>query len=319
MKALVTGGAGFIGAHLVAALVAAGDEVVVLDNLHRDLPPQSGASRAGARFVHGDLRERDIVRGAMEGVRVVYHLGAQSNVMGAVTDVDYSFTTNVVGTYNVLSSAREASVERVVFASSREVYGEPEQVPVAETAALEPKNAYGASKVAGELYCRVFQRTYGLDVSVLRLGNVYGPGDRDRVIPLWLEGARRGEALTLYGGEQMLDFVPIGLVVRALRRAAQTSLAGQPVNVASGVGIRLRDLAARIQALPGAQTQLHTLPARSAEVTRFVADVTRMRALLHVEPPADPLAELPALWDALRSGAGDEAPDVPHRPVLHSE
>jgi UDP-glucose 4-epimerase len=307
MTALVTGGAGFIGAHLVEALVAAGDEVVVLDNLRRGdrarLDAIGRAARGGAlRLIEGDVRDRDAVRAATKGVERVYHVAAQSNVLGAVSDLDYSFTSNVVGTYNVLVAAREAAVGRLVFSSSREIYGEVDQVPVAEDRPLNPKNAYGASKVAGEVYCRVFQNTYGLDVSVLRLANVYGPGDRDRVIPIWLDRARRGEDLELYGGTQVLDFVPVSLVVEALRRAGERSLGGQPVNVGSGVGTTLYDLAARIQALSGAAVGLRVLPARAVEVTRFVADVSRMRALLGLEPPADPLVALPDLWDAVRRG-----------------
>ncbi len=302
MKTLVTGGAGFIGAHLVTALVAAGDEVIVLDNLRRgDQIKLAEARHTGSvRFIDGDVRDRATVHTAMHDVGRVYHLAAQSNVLGAVSDIDYSFTSNVIGTYNVLLAARNAGVERLVFTSSREVYGDVAQAPVAEDQPLNPKNAYGASKAAGELYCRTIQNTYGLDISVLRLANVYGPGDRDRVIPIWLDRARRGDDLELYGGEQVLDFVPVGLVVEALRRASATALAGQPVNVGSGVGVTLRALATCVQELPDVSVDLRVLPARAVEVTRFVADVTRMRALLGLEPPADPLADLPALWKEAR-------------------
>ncbi len=302
MRALVTGGAGFIGVHLVTALVAADDEVVVLDNLRRGARAQlADGERAGVvRVVEGDIRDPIALGLAMRGVARVYHLAAQSNVLGAVSDMDYSFTTNVVGTYNVLAAARDANVERVVFASSREVYGEVEQLPVAEDRPMDPKNAYGASKVAGEVYSRAIQNTEGLDVSVLRLANVYGTGDRDRVIPIWLDRALRGEDVELYGGDQVLDLVPVGLVVAALRRAAEVSLGGRVVNVASGVGTPLRDLADRIARLPSHEVGLRVLPARAIEVTRFVADVTRMRTLLGLEPPNDPLADLPDLWTASR-------------------
>ncbi len=293
MKILVTGGAGFIGAHLVAAALAAGDEVVALDNMRRGVRAKLSDE---ARLVEGDIRDRNTVALAMRGVQRVYHLAAQSNVLGAVTDTDYSFTSNVVGTYNVLVAARDAGVERVVFTSSREVYGEVERLPVSEDRPMDPKNAYGASKVAGEVYCRTFQNTYGLDVSVLRLANVYGAGDRDRVIPIWLDRARRGEDLEIYGGAQVLDLVTVALVVAALRRAAEESLGGRVVNVGSGVGTPLRDLADRIARLPSREVGLRVLPARSIEVTRFVADVARMRDLLDLAPPADPLEGLAALW-----------------------
>jgi UDP-glucose 4-epimerase len=293
MKILVTGGAGFIGAHLVAAALAAGDEVVALDNMRRGIRAKLSGE---VRLVEGDIRDRDTVALAMRGAQRVYHLAAQSNVLGSVTDTDYSFTSNVVGTYNVLVAARDAGVERVIFTSSREVYGEVEHLPVAEDRPMDPKNAYGASKVAGEVYCRTFQNTYGLDVSVLRLANVYGSGDRDRVIPIWLDRARRGEDLEIYGGAQVLDLVTVALVVAALRRAAEVSLGGRVVNVGSGVGTPLRDLADRIARLPSREVGLRVAPARSIEVTRFVADVARMRDLLDLAPPADPLEGLAALW-----------------------
>jgi UDP-glucose 4-epimerase len=301
MRVLVTGGAGFIGAHLVRALADAGDAVVALDNLRRgDRGKLAPLEQSGAvQFLEGDIRDREAVRLAMQGCACVYHLAAQSNVLGAVSDLEYSFTSNVIGTYNVLVAAREARVGRVVFTSSREAYGEVDRLPVAEDRPLNPKNAYGASKVAGEVYCRVLEAAGDLDVRVLRLANVYGPGDRDRVIPIWLDRARRGEDLELYGGEQVLDFVPVALVVAGLRRVAEISLGGAPVNVGSGTGTTLKTLAARVQALPGVRVGLRVLPARAVEVTRFVADVTRMRAVLGLEPPADPLAELEALWHAM--------------------
>ncbi len=300
MRVLVTGGAGFIGVHLVNALADMGYDVVVLDNLHR-------ASRqnilSDVEFIKGDVRDREIVKRAMEGCERVYHLAAQSNVMGAVADVEYSFSTNVVGTYNILSCAVELDISRVIFTSSREVYGEVERLPVAEDQPTAPKNAYGASKVAGEAYCRAFQATYGLEVNVLRIANVYGSGDRDRVIPIWLEKAASGQPLDIFGGQQVLDFIPIDIVVTALLRAGEISLGGIPVNVGSGVGTPLKELASRLQNLAGMHIEAHLLPARSVEVTHFVADVERMRTILGLEPPADPLIQLPALWQLMRAGA----------------
>src|SRR5262249_25559920 len=146
-------------------------------------------------------------------------LAAQSNVMGAVYDADYAFSSNVTGTYNVLQAAKSAGVKRVLFTSSREVYGDPEQLPVQETSALRPKNGYGASNAAGEIYCHTAANE-GLETSILRLANVYGTRDRDRVIPLFSQAAASGAPLTLYGGEQVLDFVWIDTVVDALIKAA---------------------------------------------------------------------------------------------------
>jgi len=294
-RALVTGGAGFIGSHLVRRLVALGYDVTVLDNMKRGsrerLKPEL---RAGAiEVIEGDIREPRDLRAAVAGCELIFHLAAQSNVMGALQDSDYSFTTNVVGTYNVLRCAVDQQVPRVVFTSSREVYGEPLYTPVDEDHPLAPKNPYGASKVAGEAYCRSFTHCHGLDVAVLRLANVYGAGDTDRVIPLWLAEASAGRELRVFGGSQILDFVWIDTVVDALVHAGEYGVSG-PTNIGSGVGTSILELGRRIIEATRSPSILVRVAARDAEVTRFVADTTRMRAL-GLTPDHDPLAHLPRL------------------------
>lgn len=295
MHVVVTGGAGFIGSHLVDALLARRDvSVLVIDNLRRgrlvNLAHHDGDERF--RFVPGDVRDAEFLREALRGAEVVYHLAAQSNVMGAVSDPRYSFETNVAGTFNVLDAALRCGVRRVVFASSREAYGEAQALPVSEDQPLNAKNTYGASKAAAEAYCRSFMNVFGLEIAVLRFANVYGPRDSDRVIPIWLERALRGEPLDIYGGDQVIDFVWVGLAVEALLRAAEADIAGVPVNVAGGVGTPIRELATRILAVTGSRSALRVAPARAAEVRHFVADVRRMKSLLGLEPPADPLTYL---------------------------
>jgi len=295
MRVLVTGGAGFLGSHLVDALVAVGDEVVALDNLYRGSLANidTHLSTRAAKFIEADIRDYPAVLEAAAGTEVVYHLAAQSNVIGAVTDIDYSFTTNVCGTYNVLKAAAATNVRRLVFSSSREVYGEPELIPVSEDAPLTAKNPYGASKVAGEAYCEVWGRTAGLECQILRFANVYGPRDRDRVIPIWIERARRAEPLELYGGEQIIDFVWVGKAVEALLAATRSGLT-RPINVGSGIGVTLPQLAHRLLEETGSRSKLEILPARSGEVVRFVADVGQMHRVLGVMPDLDPLAHLGA-------------------------
>jgi UDP-glucose 4-epimerase len=293
MKALVTGGAGFLGSHLVDALVAARDEVIVLDNLRRGALANIDRHLCAkdVTFIEGDIRDHTVVLEAATGVDVVYHLAAQSNVIGAIQDTDYSFTTNVAGTYNVLKASAHAGVRRLVFASSREVYGEPESLPVPENTRLAAKNVYGASKIAGEAYCRVWQSTTGLECQILRFANVYGPRDHDRVIPIWLERARRGDALELYGGEQVLDFVWIHTAVQALMAAAHCEPSG-PINVGSGSGATLRYLAHLILEQTSSASKLNVLPSRPSEVVRFVAEVVQMQRVLGVSPELDPLGRL---------------------------
>ena len=283
MNVLVTGGAGFLGSHLVDALVGRGDNVTVVDNLHRGtLTNLQGHLDAGRVIaLPHDIRDFGSLRRSIDGAEIVFHLAAQSNVMGAIQDPDYSFTTNVVGTFNVLKAAAETGVGRVVFASSREVYGEPESIPVPETAPLAPKGLYGASKMAGEAYCRAW-RERGIECQVLRFANIYGPRDRERVIPLWAERASAGEPLVIYGGKQILDFVEVDLCVRALLAAAERPIS-EPINVGTGVATRLPDLARCIISLAGGRSAVEVRPAREAEVVQFVADVTRMKELLGIE------------------------------------
>lgn len=293
MKTVVTGGAGFIGSHLVDALVDRGDSVVVIDNLHRgrvehiEYQIESGA----VVFVEGDIRDGDALRRWLAGADVIYHLAAQSNVMGAMDNVDYSFTTNVLGTFELLKAAKEEGVPRVVFSSSREVYGEQKAMPVAESATLNAKNLYGASKLAGEAYCRAWERTAGTTCSVLRLANVYGPRDTDRVIPLWLDRATRGDDLVIYGGTQVLDFVWIDIAVKSLIAAAMIELDG-PVNVGSGQGTTLQELARAVTNLTGSKSRVRMEPARAVEVTKFIAATDRMQRILGIPAPAHPLEHM---------------------------
>jgi len=289
MRVLVTGGAGFIGTHLTQKLLLDPAVTVrILDNLHRGRNTFAGVPRV--EFLQADIRDRQAVQAAMDGIDVVYHLAAQSNVLGAVKDMEYSFTTNVVGTFEVLSAARESGVRSVIFASSREVYGEVTSLPVSESAPLNPKNAYGASKAAGELYCRLFAES-GMDVVVLRLANVYGPGDSERVIPLFLAHARSSRPLVIHGENKILDFVWIGDVLDALVKVPSRGLNGQTINIGSGEGATLRDLAQKILRLTGSSSAIESGHARKVEVDRFVADIRLAGTLLDYRPSA-PLAHL---------------------------
>jgi UDP-glucose 4-epimerase len=290
MKVVVTGAAGFIGDHLVRAL-GSSLCVVAVDNLHRCL--QRGGCLHGSHvtFIRGDIRDYEFLVQAFKGASVVFHLAAKANVMQAAADSDYTHSTNTTGTLRVLEAAAIAGVGRVVFTSSREVYGDPLRVPVSEDAPLSPKNVYGASKAAAEMYCRAYIAA-GLEVAVLRLANVYGPGDHDRVVPLFIENAIAGRPLLLYGGDQVLDLVPMQIVTDALIRSGFGPYHPGPINIGTGSGITIRDLARRIIAETGSGSLIRVEPARGPEVRRFVADISRSKAWLKLTPPADPLQGL---------------------------
>jgi UDP-glucose 4-epimerase len=302
---LVTGGAGFIGAHLVRRLVEAGKDVIVLDNMKRGKREKlAELERAGkVRVVVGDIRRFDDVAPLVQGCETVFHLAAQSNVMGATDDPDYSVTTNVNGTCTVLRAAAMAKVARLVFTSSREVYGDPSKLPVEEADPIRPKNAYAASKVAGEAYCRTYVASHGLAVEIVRLANVYGPGDSGRVIPLWLDFAKDGRELPVYGGQQVIDFLWVGTAVDALLFASERGLPG-PVNIGSGTATKILELAERILAVTRSKSKVVLTAAREIEVARFVADTRLMRSLgLTPEPdPLQHLAELAAPTSSVRDG-----------------
>ena len=294
-RIVVTGGAGFIGSHLIDRLLASGaSEVVGFDNLSRGRLENVAHLRHDRRFelVNGDVRDRGSVASVLEGACLVYHLAAQSRVIGAVQHADYTFDTNVIGTYNVLRACVDLDVHRVLFASSREVYGEPISLPVDEDSPLVPINSYGASKVAGEVFCRAFRREFGLETVILRLANVYGPRDIGRVIPSWIDDAADGRELRVYGGKQVMDFVWVGQTVDALIRAGEIDGPVPPINVGSGTGTRIVDLARRIARLAESPARVRLEPARPMEVTRFIASVERMRQLLKLEPHLDPLGNL---------------------------
>lgn len=328
MRVLITGGAGFIGSHLVDRLLTPQGsqqepryEILVFDNLRHgsttNLEPHLSAGRV--RFIEGDIRNEAALRAALAGVEIVFHLAAQANVIGSEADPDYAFTSNVVGVYNVLKAAEAAGVRRILFSSSREVYGEPEELPVREDARQAPKNAYGASKVAGELYFQIVQARGAIETVIFRLANVYGPRDSKRVIPLWLRRARRGEELLLYGGDQLIDFVWVGDVVEAFARAALAArhvIAGETINIGTGTGTPLAELAQRILSLSASPSGMRVLPARGAEVRRYVADPGRLKRLLSLEPEP-PLLHLAEMVAAL---AGDQSePPQDTSPMLLPE
>jgi UDP-glucose 4-epimerase len=301
-KVVVTGGAGFIGSHLVDRLITLNPAatVVVVDNFSSG--QQANIARhlqeSRLRLIEADVRDAAAVDESLAGAEVVYHLASQSQVISDLREVNETFTTNVVGTVNVLRAAAKHAVKRVVFASSREVYGEPITLPVDEDHPLLPINSYGASVLAAEVYCRTLRRVFGLQTAILRLTNVYGPRDAGHVIPIWLERAAAGHDLLVYGGRQTLDFIWIGDAVEALITAGTSDAVNPPINVASGTGIRAIDLARRIKRLTACSGRIEVLPPRAFEVSRFVGNVSRMAQMLNIQPQLDPLIHLPTMIEA---------------------
>ena len=273
MRALVTGGAGFIGSNLVDALVARGDEVTVVDHLRGGrLANLAGAQALGARVVAVDVTHATSLRDALAAAQpeVVFHLAAQIDVRRSVEDPAFDATVNVAGTAAVLEAARAAGARRVLLASTAGVYGDPARLPTAEDTPPAPLAPYGAGKAAAEAYLALFTRLYGLSTLALRLANVYGPRQSPHgeagVIAIFCGAAAAGRPVTRFGdGRQTRDFVYVGDVVEAFLAAADADAEGA-LNVSTGRETSLLELIAELS--------LETVegPARIGEVRRSCLD-----------------------------------------------
>ncbi len=289
---LVTGGAGFIGSHVVDVLLEAGFRVRVLDDFSTGTPENLAHIRAGdaLELWEGSIQDPDLVRRAVQGVRWVFHLAARIFVAESVQDPVAYHRTNVLGTVQVLQAAREVGVERVVVTSSAAVYGVPESLPLREDAPLRPLSPYAAEKIANEMDARVFTHL-GLEVVALRLFNVYGPRQRPdspyaAVIPAFLSRWMQGKPPVVYGdGTQTRDFVFVRDVARAFLLAAQARhAAGQVFNVCSGQGTSLLDLLRQMRPLFPEAPEPEFAPSRPGDIRHSVGDPSRAREVLGFRP-----------------------------------
>ncbi len=290
-RALVTGGAGFIGSHLVRALLARGAEVRVLDDL-------STGSRANLEedprleLVTADIRDLSACGDACRGVDVVFHLAALGSVPRSIERPADSFDVNVRGTANVFTAARDAGIVRVVYASSSSVYGDSDETVKREGEEGAPLSPYAASKAMDEGLAAVFARCYALQPVGLRFFNVYGPrqdpnGPYAAVVPRFFAALLAGSPATIYGdGEQSRDFTYVGDAVAALLAAAVAPPAacGRAYNVGAGHSTTVRELERQIRGLLGGGPEPVLLPARLGDVRHSLAATDAARAMLGFTP-----------------------------------
>jgi UDP-glucose 4-epimerase len=288
-RALVTGGAGFIGHHLVRRLVNDGYEVHVLDNFATG--NRERLEGLDVELVEGDLRSYERAHTAVRGTELVFHLGALPSVPRSVQDPLTTGAVNVEGTLNVLLAARDESVRRVVFASSSSVYGASPNLPKTETDQPLPISPYGVSKVAAEHYCRAFTTVYGLETVSLRLFNVFGPGQDPlsqyaAVVPRFITALASGNRPLIYGdGTQTRDFTYVEDVVEAFVLASEApDPAGEVINVCGGRQTSLLDLLAIVSDLIAGDAEPIFKPARPGEVLASQGDRGKAAALLAWEP-----------------------------------
>jgi nucleoside-diphosphate-sugar epimerase len=282
MHILVTGGAGFIGSHVVDWLVSQGHTVRVFDNLSTGREDNLRAHRTVIDMRVSDIRDRAAVQASVMGVDRIIHLAALVSVAEAMAQPELAHEINVTGTLHLLEAARAAGVQRVVLASSCAIYGDPKWIPTGEDTPANPISPYAVTKHIGEQYARLYNDLYGLECVVLRLFNVYGPrqdltSPYAAVVPRFLAAVQASQRPTIFGdGQQSRDFIYVSDIVRALWIAATVhGIAGRSFNVGSGKACSILELVDRITSLLGIFVPPQFAPAREGEIRHSCADVTR--------------------------------------------
>ena len=288
---VVTGGAGFIGSHIAAALSKSGARVRVLDDLstgHRENLEEIGGD---IDFIHGSVADEDLMRKVLEGAEVVFHEAAIPSVPRSVEAPRQTHVASVDGTFSLLLAARDQKVRRVVYAASSSAYGDQPTLPKVETMLPDPLSPYAVAKLVGEYYCRVFTRVYGIETVALRYFNVFGPrqdptSQYSGVVSRFISALLGGGQPVIYGdGEQSRDFTYIDNVVAANLSAADArGASGKVINVANGERITLNQLLAELKELTGRQdVTAQYLDPRVGDVKHSLADNTMARELLGYE------------------------------------
>jgi len=288
---LVTGGAGFIGSHIAQTLLKRGDYVRVFDNLSTGKQRNLDLLQGDVDFVLADLRDIDAVREAMVDIDIVFHEAAAASVPLSVADPVTTLDTNITGTQNILLAARDSGVRRVVLASSCALYGNNPPLPTHEDLLPDPLSPYAVHKLTGEMLCRVFTQTYGLETVALRYFNVFGPrqdpaSDYAAAIPKLTQALIRGLRPTVFGdGEQTRDFVYVSNVVQAnLLASVAPAAVGQVINVGSGMSISINQLLHIAADLLQVSLDPEYRDPRPGDVRHSSADISRARSLLSYEP-----------------------------------
>ena len=294
MRALITGGGGFIGSNLARGLLAAGHEVRVLDNFSTGRRENLVEIKGDIELMEGDIQSAGQVTDAVNGIDVIFHQAALPSVPRSISDPVTSSTVNVNGTLNVLVAARDAGVTRTVFASSSSVYGANPALPKEEQMATLPMSPYAVSKLAAEGYCRAFTNVYGMETVALRYFNVFGPlqdptSQYAAVLPNFITAALEDRQPTIFGdGEQSRDFTFIENVVSAnILAATATDASGRTFNVACGKAVKLNEVIELIAELTGKTIEANYEDARTGDIRNSLADITAASEVLGYQPLVD--------------------------------
>lgn len=302
-KALVTGAAGFIGSHLVKALLSRGTEVVALDNFSSG--HEGNLAGLDCEIHRASIEDREAVDIATADCDFVFHLAAEVSVARSVMDPLSCLQTNGLGMLNVLEAARERGVEKFLFASSAAVYGEGEELPKHERLKPEPISPYAITKLDGELYLQMYRQEYGMSSAALRFFNVYGAGQDPRgayaaAVPIFMQRAGNGEDITVHGdGSQTRDFIHVDDVVRGLLFAAENKDLQGVYNLAGGNQVSVNELVKQILAITGSNSKVLHGSRRPGDIQNSYADV-RLIGALGYRATIDLREGLSRMWDAGR-------------------
>jgi nucleoside-diphosphate-sugar epimerase len=294
---LVTGGAGFVGSHVVDGLVTAGYTVGVVDNLSTGdfANIATHINRGSVDFVKADIRDRDVMGKLVHDVDAVIHLAAIVSVPFSLENPRLTYDVNVDGTRELLASCVRSGVKKFVFVSSCSVYGAPRYLPVDEDHPTRPISPYASSKLDGERWCEAFNEDSGLDVVVLRLFNVYGPrqalSEYSSVITKFLECVKRSRSLVIYGdGSQTRDFVHVTDVANAILTLVKSDNVEGVFNIGYGRAVSIGDLAKTVLSLSGKDCGITYQPSRDGDIAHSVADILKARRAFAYSPQV-PLEE----------------------------
>ena len=309
---LVTGGAGFIGSHIVKRLVAEGAHVRVVDNLSTGQMRRLDTVRSAIDFIEADLADATTTRKAVGGIDYVLHQAAVPSVQRSVADPVTTNRANVTGTINLLDACRNAQVRRFVFAASSSAYGDTEVLPKREDMESNPLSPYALQKFVGERYCRLYYELYGFETLSLRYFNVFGPeqdphSEYSAVVPKFISRLLANQPITIYGdGEQSRDFTYIENVVEANLLALKApNAAGTLCNIGCGERITLNRLVSLLEQQLGVSAQVIFAPPKAGDVRHSLADIERARAILRYRPKITVEEGLRRTVEAMKSTADD--------------
>ena len=309
---LVTGGAGFIGSHIVKRLVAEGAHVRVIDNLSTGQMRRLDPVRSAIDFIEADLADATTTRKAVGGIDYVLHQAAVPSVQRSVADPVTTNRANVTGTINLLEACRNAQVRRFVFAASSSAYGDTEVLPKREDMESNPLSPYALQKFVGERYCRLYYELYGLETLSLRYFNVFGPeqdphSEYSAVVPKFISRLLANQPITIYGdGEQSRDFTYIENVVEANLLALKApNAAGTLCNIGCGERITLNRLVSLLEQQLGVSAQVTFAQPKAGDVRHSLADIERAKAILQYRPKITVEEGLRRTVEAMKSTADD--------------